>query len=152
MEQYPQDMPEQYRHHVKHYTSQWEGDPREWYQGPGWYFWNELQDYAYGPYTTCERACRELDAYARELDQPKHHHIMVIGRFMDGDNCSLALADKSRLEAILAFETWMFECDGRPEELEELRRRERAGEPVETGIIIDFIVTSDSPFGTEACQ
>lgn len=36
--------------------------------GPGWYFWDETEAYAYGPYPTRRRAKRMLEGYARELN------------------------------------------------------------------------------------
>ena len=57
--------------------------------------------------------------YAATLDEPTHSHIAVIGRFPDGDNEVGWFTNMTRKQAPLAFETNMFEEEGRLEELEE---------------------------------
>lgn len=41
--------------------------------GPGWYFWDETEAYAYGPYLTRRTARRELNSYADHLNSTSWH-------------------------------------------------------------------------------
>jgi hypothetical protein len=38
------------------------------YSGVGWYFWDESETYAYGPYTSKEMAAKGMQKYARSLN------------------------------------------------------------------------------------
>lgn len=37
------------------------------YDGPGWYFWDEVQRYCYGPYPSALKAHEESMRYAKEV-------------------------------------------------------------------------------------
>lgn len=38
-----------------------------WYHGDGWYFWNETQTFAYGPYPTIAIAKEKMKEYAKTI-------------------------------------------------------------------------------------
>lgn len=37
------------------------------YSGPGWYFWDESETFAYGPYESEDLASRAMDVYAKTI-------------------------------------------------------------------------------------
>ncbi len=45
------------------------GDVNYGFNGPGWYFWDEIYWECYGPYETLDQAIANLNLYAEELER-----------------------------------------------------------------------------------